>query len=72
MKISLIFADEEAAHKEKAVKWIWATSDNKIATVSGGETATVTGVAAGEAEISVSVETECGNIYVAKLTVTVQ
>jgi hypothetical protein len=72
VKISLIFADEEAANKEKAVKWIWATSDNKIATVSGGETATVTGVAAGEAEISVSVETECGNIYVAKLTVTVQ
>ena len=72
VKVSLIFADNEAANKEKAIKYTWATSNNKIATVSGDETATVTGVAAGEVEISVSVETECGNTYVAKLNATVQ
>lgn len=71
VKVSLAFADPDVANKEKAVKYTWATSDNKIATVSGGETATVTGVAAGDVEISVSVETDCGNTYVVKLTVTV-
>ena len=71
VKVALIFADDTAPNKEKAIKYTWATGDTAVATVSGGETATVKGVDAGEVEISVSVETDCGNTYVTKLTVNV-
>lgn len=51
--------------------YTWASVDTATATVSGSESATITGVAAGSTTIKVSVETINGTVYTCDLAVTV-
>lgn len=62
---------EEELLKEEIKTVNWATTNMDVATVSGAQTGTVTAVAAGEAVISVSIETASGNFCNAEITVIV-
>ena len=48
---------------EPIKSYTWASTDQAVATVTGGSTATVTAVAAGNTTIKVTVTTECGNNF---------
>ena len=62
-----------AAVPEHAVRWIWASENTQIATVSQGSdgSCTVTAIDAGIVNITVSIETEEGNVYTNQIQITV-
>lgn len=57
--------------EEKIKTVTWASEDMKVATVTGGETGTITAVGAGATKIVISVETEASNVYTLELPVIV-
>ena len=59
--------------KEEVKAYKWASAATAVVEVSGKEagTATVTAVAAGNAIVSVSIETRSGNFYILEIPVTV-
>lgn len=72
---NVIITDETitVAVPENAAKCTWASSELDVATVTAGSdgSCTITAKSDGTADITVSVETEEGNTYTARLTVTV-
>lgn len=61
------------ATPDKAKKYTWASKDTDVASVTAGANGScaITANAVGTAVITVSIETEAGNAYVAQITVTV-
>ena len=56
---------------EEIKGYTWASSDTAVVTVSGAQTGTVAAVAAGNATVSLSIQTVAGNAYTITVPVTV-
>ena len=63
----------EVPTTEEILKYTWASSNTDILTVNTGKdgTCTVTAVADGTANVTLSVTTVQGNVYTAEITITV-